>query len=243
MCILSLSLGVGPRWSVVLLANRDELHARPSAPLAHWDDDEDIISGRDLVSGGTWLGVSSHGLAAVTNLRGAEPADPSAPSRGRLVRDFLEGGAPGDGVGALSRLNPFNLLTVRAGHAQFLTNRPVQTIGLGQGVHGLSNGPVGEAPAKVIELNGALERWLASGRAGLDLLFDALQSERSAAGASPGDGVFVRRPVYGTRCSTVVVVDHDGKGVIEEHRFDEEGLPTGGARRHFRWPAQAFGAG
>ncbi len=233
MCILSLSLDVGPRWAVVLIANRDERHARASAPLAAWPDDPDIRAGRDLVSGGAWLGVSSHGLAAVTNLRGAGPPDPTAPSRGRLVSDVLKGLATDDD---LARYNPFNLVTVSEGGARILTNRPVRATALGAGIHGLSNGPVGEASAKTAELNAALAQWLDGPGDAFDPLFDALRSERAAEPGAPGAGVFVRHPDYGTRCSTVAAVGRDGSGVIEEQLYDADAAPAGRARLTFRWP-------
>lgn len=234
MCILSLSLDVGPRWAVVLAANRDERHGRASAPLAAWEDDRDILAGRDLVSGGAWLGVSSRALAAVTNLRGDAPQDPGAPSRGRLVSDALKG-VPTDADYAL--FNPFNLVTVTAGgDARILTNRPERVVALAAGVHGLSNGPIGESAAKIDELNSALAQWLAADTATMDGLFEALRSERTALPGSPGAGVFVRHPDYGTRCSTVVAVGRLGAGVIEERRFDRGGRPAGDTRLSFRWP-------
>ena len=235
MCILSLSLDVGPRWAVVLAANRDERHSRASAPLAAWADDPDILAGRDLVSGGAWLGVSSRALAAVTNLRGVAPPDPAAPSRGRLVSDALKGIRTDDDP---ALFNPFNLVTVEAGGgARILTNRPVLTVALTSGVHGLSNGPVGETAPKIADLNGALTQWLSDQAEDLGPLFTALRSERAALPGAPGAGVFVRHPDYGTRCSTVVAVDRTGAGLIEERRFDADGRPAGETRLAFRWPA------
>src|SRR5438093_10047665 len=115
MCILALAWQAHPRWHLVVAGNRDELHARPSAPLARWDQPEHVIAGRDLKSGGTWLGVSEQGrMAVVTNLRGYGNPEPDRASRGALVTDVLSGdGRYADPSGAkLSDFNPFNLILV-----------------------------------------------------------------------------------------------------------------------------------
>ncbi|RZJ88461.1 MAG: hypothetical protein EON88_21285, partial [Brevundimonas sp.] len=95
MCVLALAWQAHPGWRLVLAANRDERHDRASAPLARWTDAPTVLGGRDLVSGGTWLGVSNEGrLAVVTNLHTGAPPDPQAPSRGQLLKDLLTGTDP-----------------------------------------------------------------------------------------------------------------------------------------------------
>jgi uncharacterized protein with NRDE domain len=127
MCVLALAFDEHPRWRLVLAGNRDELHARPSAPLHRWDGPGRVLAGQDLSGGGTWLGVSEDGrLAVVTNLRGFGPPAPDRPSRGRLLSDLLAGdgdyAAPSDGQ--LERFNPFNLFALTDGRLMFWTNRP-----------------------------------------------------------------------------------------------------------------------
>src|ERR1700744_764473 len=91
MCVLAFAWAAHPRWRMVLAGNRDELHARPSAPLARWET-RDILAGRDLASGGTWLGVSEAGrLPVVPSLRGYGPPVPDRASRGALVTDLIAG--------------------------------------------------------------------------------------------------------------------------------------------------------
>jgi uncharacterized protein with NRDE domain len=106
MCVVAIALNAHPRWQLVLAGNRDEFHARPSAPLARWKGkDSHILGGRDLQSGGTWLGVSEQGrLAVVTNIRTGHPPDSEKASRGALVADFLSGKSTFDD---LDRYNPF----------------------------------------------------------------------------------------------------------------------------------------
>src|SRR5690606_22104535 len=92
MCIMAMAWHAHPRWRLLLVGNRDELHARPAAPLARWDEPDHLIAGRDLQSGGTWLGVSEQGRCAiVTNRRGYGLPDPAKASRGALVTDLLRG--------------------------------------------------------------------------------------------------------------------------------------------------------
>src|SRR3546814_367206 len=91
MCLIALAWHVHPRYPLVLIANRDEFHARTTAPAAVHPDDPQLFGGRDLEKGGSWLMVSSHGrMAAVTNVRLPLPADPDAASRGQLVMEFAQ---------------------------------------------------------------------------------------------------------------------------------------------------------
>lgn len=90
MCLILLAWQQHPDWPLVVAANRDEFHARPSTAAAPWPDAPQIIAGRDLQAGGTWLGAHRNGrFAAVTNFRQAEPR-PGANSRGDLTRGFLQ---------------------------------------------------------------------------------------------------------------------------------------------------------
>src|SRR3546814_15093405 len=89
MCLIALAWHVHPRYPLVLIANRDEFHARPTAPAAVHPDAPQLFGGRDLEKGGSWLMVSSHGrMAAVTTVRLPLPADPCAASLGPLVLEF-----------------------------------------------------------------------------------------------------------------------------------------------------------
>ena len=89
MCVLAFAWRAHPRWRLVAAGNRDELHTRPTTELAHWEAPDDFLAGRDLQSGGTWLGVSEEGrFAVVTNVRGYGLAQPGRPSRGALVADL-----------------------------------------------------------------------------------------------------------------------------------------------------------
>lgn len=245
MCVLALAWGMHPNWRLVAVGNRDERHGRASAPLGRWTAttpyNHAVIGGRDLVGGGTWLAVNEAGrFAAVTNVRG-EAADPDKLSRGGLVADMLAGAEPEE----LQAYNPFNLIAVDAEGASYLSNRP-ETVRrpLGKGMHGLSNGLLGTLWPKTIRVQMALSAWLAEGSADLGPLFAALADERPAGAAERWEPdvhepvhspVFIRNPVYGTRCSTVVTVDNLGRGRIAERRFNAAGSLDGESVLTFSW--------
>ena len=136
-----------------------------------------VIAGRDLVAGGTWLGLTEEGrFAAVTNVRGEAP-DPDKASRGALVTDMLAGEEPAD----LAAYNPFNLIAVEPEGPMFLTNRPEPLRRpLGVGMHGLSNGLLDTLWPKTLRLQAGLASWLAAGGDDVEPLFAAWADERPA---------------------------------------------------------------
>lgn len=242
MCIAVLSTGAHPRWRLVVAANRDEYHARAAAPLGRWSDRPGIIAGRDLAGGGTWLGVHEQGrLVLVTNYRVPGYPQPGRPSRGGLVTGLLEGGDPAEV--AVGEYNPFTLIHVDAGGATLLCNYPQPSRRrLEPGVHGVSNGPFDPPWPKTMRLWQRFERWLAAEAEDPEPLFAALADDSGTEVTAQGpearfSGVFVRDPDYGTRCSTIVMVDHAGRGTIIERRFDNAARETGTSEERFAWPA------
>lgn len=241
-----------PRWRLIVAGNRDELHGRPAQALDRWPEMDHVLAGRDLLSGGTWLGVSEQGrFTVVTNLRGFGAPRPDAPSRGLLLKDMLAGGGayvePSDAD--LTAFNPFNVISVRSGVAEFWTNKPVPSRrSLASGVYGLSNGALDEPWPKALRLKAILVDWLSASAAHPEALLDGLQEDTlSTAGdiaIPPSDvpleptvsPIFIHNPVYGTRCGTVVAIDEDGQGMIVERRFDAAGAVAGETRLTFAWP-------
>ncbi len=248
MCLIALAWKSHPRWRLLLAANRDEFHDRPSAALARWPDSAHGLSGgRDLRSGGTWLAVDARGrLAAVTNVRDPHAAQ-DGPSRGGLPVAFLEGdlGAAAF-VAAMARHGavraPFNLLAADAEACGFLGNHPPACRLLAPGLHGLSNGAPDAPWPKVRRLEAALERWLDGPADDPAPLWRALADEQVAADdALPDTGVglelerrlspvFLRDARYGTRAGTLVAIGHDGRGWIAERRFGADGAFLGESR-------------
>ena len=248
MCLIAFAWNTHPRWRLVLAGNRDEFHARPSAPLARWSD-APIIGGRDLEAGGSWLGVTDAGsCCVVTNVR--DPRDPQlGVSRGRLVTDYL-GGAANAATHARQLLasaatyRPFNLLTFDVHAAFYLGNRPEpHAQAVTSGVHGLSNADFNTPWPKTRALMQRLQHWIDDGdETDIAPLFDALADERTAPDAQlPDTGIglererrlsaaFIRGEDYGTRASTVVLIGHDGGGAIAERRFGPNGSFIGERR-------------
>lgn len=231
MCVAAAAFRAHPRWRLVVIGNRDEFHDRPTAPLARWDDDRTpggTIAGRDLQAGGTWLGINDVGrFALVTNLRVDGYPKPDLASRGALVTDWLAGRQPA----APETMNPFNLFMADVESAWHLTNHPaVRQLALAPGIHGFSNGPHEQRWAKTRKLETALADWLAKGGGDLQPLFASLADRSGLPGPGPDprfSPVFIHNPLYGTRCSTVVLIASDGAARIIERRFDADGQTTG----------------
>ena len=253
MCLIAFAWQVHPRWRLLLAGNRDEFHARPSIPLARWDD-LPIIGGRDQEAGGTWLGITETGrCCVVTNVR--DPRDSQqGVSRGLLATDFLAG--PDDACAHAQALlataadyRPFNLLTFDAEHAFYIGNRPESRAQrIEPGVHGLSNADFNTPWPKTKALMNRLQAWLDAGHE-VDFapLFRALANEQRAPDEIlPDTGVgiererwlssaFIRGEQYGTRASTIVAIDYDGKALIVERRFGPNGHFQGESELPVGW--------
>lgn len=233
MCVVALALDCHPRWKLVLAGNRDEYHERPADPLGRWIEVPHVIAGRDRQAGGGWLGVSDSGrLAVVTNIRNSEGPDSTKASRGALVGDWLASGTM-PALAVLDGFNPFNLLAYGSDGCELISNLPQpQRRILGPGIHGLSNGHPGEPWPRRSTAESALADWI--NRDGLEEdLFSMLRNERLL--DDGGVPIFIKAPVYGTRCSTVVLVDHQGIGRIAERRFHPDGSDAGEIAFSFRW--------
>lgn len=248
MCLVAISWQSHPRWRLLLAGNRDEFHARPTVALHAWPPPHaGVLAGRDLRSGGSWVGIDRQGRAAVvTNVR--DPlASTSGPSRGRLIADYLAGPVDAQAYaeamhGCATEYPPFNLLLADAGRCQYLGNHPADARELAPGLHGLSNGRLDAPWPKTRRLLERLADWQASGAAGFEPLWEALADETLAADASlPDTGIdldlerrlspaFIRGHDYGTRASTLVAIDHAGHGWIHERRFGPDGVFLGETR-------------
>ncbi len=246
MCLIAFAWNVHPRWRLLLLGNRDEFHARPTAPLARWPGAPEMLAGKDLQAGGTWMGLAAGGRAAVvTNVRDPAAATDGA-SRGLLVSDYLRGepGARAHGEALLAHADqyrPFNLLLFDDADGVYLGNRPAPAMqAVTAGVHGLSNADFNTPWPKTRALMTRLEAWLASGAVDdFSPLWAALADDSQwPDDVLPDTGVgvalerrlsatFIRGEDYGTRASTLIAVDHDGCGRIIERRFGPMGVALG----------------
>ncbi|HET7202222.1 MAG TPA: NRDE family protein [Steroidobacteraceae bacterium] len=242
-----------PRYRLVIAANRDEFHDRPSAPLGWWLDEPDVLAGRDLRGGGTWMGVSRSGrFGVVTNYRDLEPPpSPDAPSRGELVTGFLaDEVSPERYLDALRgravRYAGFSLLVGDARTLRYFTNRNGQpAAALAPGTYGLSNHLLDSPWPKLLRTRQALANLVAQDDLEPDRLFALLADREPAAEEEiPDTGLppdweralsapFVAHGRYGTRSSTLLLVEHDGRSTMHERRFDAAGELTGATRMQF----------
>jgi len=242
MCIIAIAWQAHPDWELVVAANRDEYHNRPSSPLGRWNDKPQLLAGRDLRSGGTWLGISEAGrLAAVTNIGGYGLPAQDRPSRGELVTSVLEGVAPA--AIPLAAYNPVHLLAIDQHEARILSNRPhLQGVDLSPGIYTLSNAEAGVSWAKTERLEATLGQWLTRPSHAPDTLLDGLREERlpkaAETSAERPNPIFIRDPLYGTRCSSVIMIDRAGQGLFVERRFTPAGDADGDTRLRFSWPVQ-----
>lgn len=254
MCLISVAWRSHPRWRLALVANRDEFHARPAAGAGIDPDAPDVYGGRDLVAGGGWLQVSTHGrLAAVTNVRAGLAGEAASRSRGWLVRDFVRGAASAAGfsgnLGATAgEYGRFNLLACDGDALFAMGNHPAFAMrSVAPGLHAMSNGAFDAPWPKSVRATHALRAWLDSPAADADdarieeaiePLFAALRDTTRAPDPDlPDTGVglaleralsppFVLDARYGTRCSSVVLMGTEAI-VFAERRFDARGTMLG----------------
>jgi uncharacterized protein with NRDE domain len=226
MCLIVLAWRCVPGHELVLAANRDEYHAR-AAVAAHWWSDASVYAGRDLVAGGTWLGVSADGRwAAVTNVRDPRRAGDAGASRGALTADYLRGrlGAAEHAAhvhAGRAAYREFNLLVGDREGAWYVGSRAASPTRLQAGIHALSNAELDTPWPKVRRARSALSAALASGGESdaiaarlWPLLVDRTHADD---GELPDTGVgiemeralspaFIDLPGYGTRASSVVTI-------------------------------------
>ncbi len=259
MCLILLAWRCHPRFPLVVAANRDEYRTRPSAAAQFWNERPDILGGRDLQQGGTWLAITRGGrFAAVTNYRDAGPPIVPALSRGWLVQEFLLGAeAPEEYLREVhsrgDSYNGFGLIVGDGGRVCFYSNRGIGVRNLDAGVYGLSNHLLDTPWPKVARGKAALQSALdCSEVVEVEGLLGILADTTQAGDESlPDTGVGIERerhlsPIcvrgadYGTRCSTVLLVNADGEVTFAERTLDAAGLATDTVT--YRFPIQAGGS-
>lgn len=253
MCLVALAIDMDRRFPLVLAANRDEFYERGAARLAWWnasDDTPAILGGRDLEAGGTWLGLTATGrLGLLTNVRDPKRHDPAAPSRGRIVPDWLAAREPVDKFWmrtALAGYNGFNLIAADflAGECYWASNTGTHPQRLDRGLYGLSNASLDTPWPKVDTLKAQLAEALANADSVDALahdLFDVLGDRTIPPdSALPDTGIglererqlaplFIRTPDgrYGTRCSTLVITERTQRHNVT-HVLERSHSPHGG---------------
>lgn len=239
MCVIFFAYKIHPKFPLILLANRDEFYDRPTEKAKNWEDFPNIFAGRDLVGGGTWLGINNSGkFAAVTNYR-----QPNAPkgiqSRGHLTADFLKTDESAENY--LQRIEAqkddfsgFNLIvgeiSARKNELFYYSNRGGKIQKLPSGIYGLSNHLL-DTPWRKVEKGKEFLRENLFENFSKDVSFQLLNDKTLADDEDLPDtgigferekllsAIFIETPIYGTRCSTVLTVNNDFKFDFEEKVF------------------------
>lgn len=250
MCLILIAWQTRIDVPLLVAANRDEFFARPTAPAVYWQDAPQILAGRDLEAGGTWLGITRNGrFAALTNFRDPQRQLPDKRSRGELVASFLGGtSSPADYAHEIARdadrYNGFNLLIADRRELRYVSNAGGVAAALAPGVYGLSNHLLDTPWPKVARARSELAASLAA-MPQTEPLFAMLRDESIAPDEHlPRTGVslewerllsaaFVQSPDYGTRCSTVLTLSSSGEVDFEERSFGPGARP--GRTAHFRF--------
>jgi len=254
VCLIVFSLGHHPGYPLVIAANRDESYDRPAESIAFWGGAPHIAGGRDLRAGGTWLGITRQGRwAALTNFRRAKSWRDDAPSRGHLVSDFLMGDlSPMAYLESLlpraHAFNGFNLLVGDRTGVWYFSNRDGELRHVEPGIHGLSNHLLDTPWPKVVMAKQALREVKSQPVPAMTEALAAAMSVREVppGSALPDTGIglteerllsppFIAAGHYGTRMTTVLLVDAEGRVSMEERTFGPYGAVMHTTRLAFRF--------
>lgn len=249
MCLILVAWRIDPDYPLVLAANRDEFHHRPTQALHWWQDKPTVLAGRDLQAGGTWIGASRSGrIAAVTNYREGKQKQQGLRSRGEIVTAFL---IDNDNPETFSQsidgdiYAGFSLLTIDGKDLCYVSNRGDAATLLSPGIYGLSNASLDTPWAKLRRTRDAFSSIIEAGDANETSLMRVMSDRQVASvdeveiGSLPFTlaraitAPFIVTPEYGTRCTTVILQDRSGRISISERRFDSAGKTIGDARLCF----------
>jgi uncharacterized protein with NRDE domain len=237
MCLILFAYDVHPAYRMILAANRDEFYDRPSAPADFWPKHPQVLAGLDLKEKGTWLGVTREGkFAAITNYRDPATWEDGAPSRGKLVSNYLAGSSGAEKylkkISLLAQqYNGFNLLLGDANDVFVYSNRG-EAQKLHPGVYGLSNRLLDTPWPKVRRGKKMLKTALAEKGDALEEALFRMLADRHVPPDSqlPQTGIhlewervlspmFIESPVYGTRASTVLLIAKNNRVKLVEKSY------------------------
>jgi uncharacterized protein with NRDE domain len=242
MCLLYIANNVHKEYKFILAANRDEFYDRPSLSAHFWENHPDLLAGKDLKAGGTWLGITKSGrLAAITNYRDMKNIKPNAPSRGSLTTDFLVGSSsPEEYYSSVEKeaqlYNGFNLIFGNAADNDlyYFSNQSNEFKKLDAGTYGLSNCLLDTPWPKVEKVKARFSDLINeeafNEEKAFDILYDMETAEDSLlpdTGVGPElekllSSVFIKFQGYGTRCSTLILIDRQNKATFTEKTYFHE---------------------
>lgn len=239
MCLILFAHDMHPHYRLILAANRDEFYDRPTRPAQFWHENLEILAGRDEVNGGTWLGINRRGeWAVVTNYRNKEELENhNGRSRGLLVNDFLQARqAPLDFLATLysaeDHYRGYNLLAGNDATLGYYSNRGAPPQALMPGYYALSNHLLETPWPKVRRSKAAFVHSMETGLLNEAALFDILADTELAPDEQlPDTGFgldwertlsapFIQSERYGTRMTTLLLIDREGWVTLVERTFD-----------------------
>jgi len=238
MCLIAFSYKQHPKYDLIFAANRDEFYERPTRPAHFWDEHPELLAGKDLKAGGTWLGINRRGeFAALTNYRDPQMRKEGSPSRGHLVLEFLVNTDTAEEYlekvdRKAERYDGFNILTGSSERLLYYSNKPNRIIPVEPGLYGLSNHLLDTPWPKVQRAKEEMKELLNNReRISEDQLFELLKIDIPAEDDQlPDTGIpkeleravspiFIKTNRYGTRSSTVLMIGKDGRVTFEERRY------------------------
>lgn len=239
MCLVFISINSHPQYKVIVAANRDEFYERKTAPAAFWKDQPEIVGGRDQEAAGTWMAMNTSGkISLVTNYRDPAHINPKAPSRGKLVSDFLSGNKTAEQYlhelePIANQYNGFNLLVGNLDEWWYLSNYKTGIQKLEPGIYGLSNHLLDTAWPKVVRGKQNFLRVLEYDVLPEELFKMLYDEQRAEDQALPNTGIglereralssmFIKTKGYGTRCSTVLLIDKEDRVQYYERTYNVE---------------------
>lgn len=253
MCLIVFSFKQHSKYPIILAANRDEFYERPTRPARFWAQEPHILAGRDEKMGGTWLGVTKQGnFAALTNYRDLTNIKESAPSRGEIVKNYLADNAhPHKYVEMLKRsaedFNGFNLITGSPDQLFHYSNETDAITKIEPGLHGISNAVLNTPWPKVETAKSEFRDAITGEEIDHTRIFKMLINSKSyPENQLPNTGlskemekmvspIFIKSKDYGTRCSTLLTIRHDGEVTfIEKTYTPKAGTVTSEARFDFK---------
>ena len=240
MCFIVMAYNYDPDYKLIFAANRDEFYERPSSAADFWKDEPSLLAGKDLKEGGTWCGITKNGrFAAITNYRDTKSIKKDVLSRGKIVTDFLLGTSSHElyskGLADSADLyNGYGFIFGDKSELYFFSNRSKKINKIEAGIHGLSNHLLDTPWFKVTRGKELLKKAIDNKNTLADDLFVMLsdktpspEKELPDTGLSKDlekkvSSIFVETPDYGTRSSTVILIDKNDKVTFMERSLNNE---------------------
>lgn len=252
MCMVLWASDCHDKYKLVVAANRDEFYQRPTQPADFWPENPAILAGKDMKHGGTWMGITSKGrFATLTNFRDPANFNPQAPSRGHLVQEYLA--STNDAQSYMQKIlatglafNGFNLLAGTVDEIYYLSNQEKIIRRVTKGYHGLSNSLLDAPWPKVTRGLSNLAVSLQKSSIEVEDLFKLMADRNQPPDHQlPQTGVslemerllapaFVEMQDYGTRTTTIILVDRNNLVHFWERSFGSR-QPDTWSQRHYQF--------